>query len=566
MPDAEPNPGASVAGASIEECGDRELLARYARERSQEAFALLVERHIAAVRSTCRENLGPGHGWLDDATQAVFLILARRGAELRDARALPAWLRTTARGVCANIRRAERRRRDRERDVAVPDAAPAPGPQGLEQADLRAQLEQAISALTEAQREAVVRHFLQNKRQAEVAAELGVSEGAVKKRIADAMVTLRAAFQGRGTALPSVLALGLGDDGIPPQLLERCIASGSGGGSAQAKALAAAFRARALAPKLMAAAALVAALALGAFALGHARSSPAARPNAAAPAQDPAAAAILGPIHALRANDLHALLACLPAREQERIARDWAAFASTPSPLSDALADAGLALVRRTRSSDDLLPYYHPLTDDLLLDLRQMSARARGRGLAEQARVIGDLARDLHGYLTTIDVRDRAVERAVVAASLATGRRWGFRTVDQARHLPFDEVVERLGGILASVKRWWMPYGLDVDAVLGSVVVDAIHGSGEERTAHVHFTAFGHPYALALGVRRTAGVWECPELEGVMDQALGDISHYFYLPPAIFAPQPAAPTQGDPDDPVPLARPEDLRGAPSGSG
>ena len=78
---------------------DRELVARFACQRghaassadpssSEAAFEVLLARHGAMVLSVCRQVLGDPHA-ADDAFQATFLVLIRRGGSLRLRRATP---------------------------------------------------------------------------------------------------------------------------------------------------------------------------------------------------------------------------------------------------------------------------------------------------------------------------------------------------------------------------------------------------------------------------------------------------------------------------------------------
>src|SRR5579863_9729691 len=95
---------------------DAELLAQFARNRSETAFAELVERHIGLVYSTAIRKTGnPQHA--EDITQAVFIILARKAGSLSPTTVLPGWLHHTARLTAANLQRAELRRMRREQEA-----------------------------------------------------------------------------------------------------------------------------------------------------------------------------------------------------------------------------------------------------------------------------------------------------------------------------------------------------------------------------------------------------------------------------------------------------------------
>lgn len=557
---------------------DAELLQRYADHGAHEAFATLVERHIALIQATCREHLGAGHPWLDDATQAVCLILARRAKDIRDPQALPAWLRTTARGVAANVRKTERRRRLRELDSQEGEVA-VQGPSqdaALAQAEVRLRLEQAIATLTPAQREAVVRHFLQDKRQAEVAEELGITTGAVKKRIADAMVALRTLFQAEG-ALPSVLAWGGQEASVSPHLLERCLTASRLPGSARAVALA---HAASTAPVPWAGiGALVALAVAGVLALAlvvhrphpgpadaHPGSAPAILANRVPAPLPPAAntpeGAVLDLLAAVQHNDVAAVLRCLPPATQADIHARWTRFARTPAPVSDALADVGLALVARGLAIDDPAVGYQPLTRDLYHELRQLAEQFSARGDAASARLLADLARDLHGYASTLPTHDLLLMQRVAQARLDTGHVWGLTSMAQARQLSFPTVVQRLSAVLASVKRWWLPYGLDVDRVLGSARVVRVAGTGPTRTLTLALTAFGHPYQTTLVVTEQHGQWTCPTLEVALAESFTALSHYFYLPTDFFPPP--APVVPDEPEPTPPTAPAPEPVAPNG--
>ncbi|MGO8670328.1 MAG: RNA polymerase sigma factor [Capsulimonadaceae bacterium] len=85
---------------------DYELLRKYARDRSDQAFACLMERHMQLVYRTCSREIGD-RDLARDAAQATFLVLAQKAPELRRRTSLAAWLFTVARMTARNAARAE---------------------------------------------------------------------------------------------------------------------------------------------------------------------------------------------------------------------------------------------------------------------------------------------------------------------------------------------------------------------------------------------------------------------------------------------------------------------------
>ncbi len=96
---------------------DCELLRRYSEERSEEAFAELVQRHVDLVHSAALRQVNGDTHLAQDVAQMVFTELSRRAAILSRRAALTGWLYTCAHFCAAKAVRTERRRHAREQEV-----------------------------------------------------------------------------------------------------------------------------------------------------------------------------------------------------------------------------------------------------------------------------------------------------------------------------------------------------------------------------------------------------------------------------------------------------------------
>src|ERR1035441_404123 len=76
---------------------DIELLRRYVFERSESAFADLVQQHIALVYSAALRQTNGDAPLAEDITQVVFTDLARKAARLTRHTSLAGWLYTSTR-------------------------------------------------------------------------------------------------------------------------------------------------------------------------------------------------------------------------------------------------------------------------------------------------------------------------------------------------------------------------------------------------------------------------------------------------------------------------------------
>lgn len=186
---------------------DAELLRRFVEEHADAAFAELVRRHLALVRTTALRRVGGDPHAADDVTQQIFVALARKASALRGHANLAGWLYLGTHHATADWVRREQRRKQREAaahsmqlNESSPDHSAAAAP-------LRPWLDDALVALKPDEREAIVLRFFSGHTFAEIGATLALSEEAARKRVDRALEKLHAVLIRRGVT-STVAALG----------------------------------------------------------------------------------------------------------------------------------------------------------------------------------------------------------------------------------------------------------------------------------------------------------------------------------------------------------------------
>ena len=179
------------------ELTDYELLVDFARSEAEEAFATLVERYVNLVYSTALRFTGNSHH-AEEITQAVFIILARKAGKISPRVVLSGWLYQTTRLTAANFVKGEVRRQRREQEAYMQSTLNEPD--SAEWQQIAPMLDDAMGSLSEADRNAVVLRFFENKTAAQVALALNVSEAAAHKRTTRSLEKLRKLFAKRGVS------------------------------------------------------------------------------------------------------------------------------------------------------------------------------------------------------------------------------------------------------------------------------------------------------------------------------------------------------------------------------
>jgi RNA polymerase sigma factor (sigma-70 family) len=189
---------------------DTELLRRYAAEKSEEAFAELVRRHLNLVYSVAlRQVAGDAH-LAADVAQQVFTALARKAGALAERPALSGWLYRSTHFAASDVVRVERRRRAREAEAHTMHELSSSPVSAVEWDRVRPTLDAAIAELDERDRDAVSLRFFNGCSFADIGARLRLTENTARMRVERALDKLHASLARRGvTSTTAALSIAL---------------------------------------------------------------------------------------------------------------------------------------------------------------------------------------------------------------------------------------------------------------------------------------------------------------------------------------------------------------------
>jgi len=186
---------------TLTECPDSEtkqvFRTRYTSQRAEDAFAEIVRRHVDLVHSAAlRQVRSPELA--EEVAQAVFIELARQARHLPPRTMLAAWLHHVTRRRAIDVVRREAGRRLREQTAQELEAMNATA---QDWTHIEPLLDDAMDALEETDRVAVLLRYFQNKPLREVGQAIGVSDDAAQKRVSRAVERLREFFAKRGVTV-----------------------------------------------------------------------------------------------------------------------------------------------------------------------------------------------------------------------------------------------------------------------------------------------------------------------------------------------------------------------------
>ena len=226
--------GASSERTTLSHSGDLQtladdrLLARFYQSHDDAAFGVLVARHGPLVLGVCQRILGNASD-AEDAFQATFLVLVRKGATLRQPENLASWLYGVAHRTARNLKAKAALRSKRESE-----ASEMPRPSELSDMtyrELAAILDEEISKLPPKYKLPLLLCYLEGKTNAQAASQLGWPEGSMSRRLSRARELLRSRLAKRGLTLSAALLVAAfsrpASASVPSQLVDSTVDAAS---------------------------------------------------------------------------------------------------------------------------------------------------------------------------------------------------------------------------------------------------------------------------------------------------------------------------------------------------
>jgi RNA polymerase sigma factor (sigma-70 family) len=222
-----------VAAGPIKDLNDGQLLSRFAADRDEIAFEVLMRRHGPLVLSVVRRFLGSGPD-LEDVFQATFLVLARKAGSINRQASVASWLYGVAFRLAQRQKNRLARQRLRERSSETLEETAETRTMRdnpAEQARLRelgAILDEEVERLPRKNREALVLCHLEGLSVAEAARRLGCPLPTLKSRLTRARELIRRRLVSRGlsvsaTTLAFILAEQAARAAVPAKVMSAAI-------------------------------------------------------------------------------------------------------------------------------------------------------------------------------------------------------------------------------------------------------------------------------------------------------------------------------------------------------
>ncbi len=188
-----------MAAARNGQASDHELVIHFLTNREEKAFRELYRRHGPKLHQLVVRLVGSENGDADDVIQATWTRVVERLPGFRWESSLRTWLT----GIALNCTREHRRKAGRRDapgfDGDALDAIPGKeGPNRVNRAIERIDLERAIASLPAGYRDVLVLHDVEGYTHREIGGFLGIESGTSKSQLARARNAMRMRLNGHG--------------------------------------------------------------------------------------------------------------------------------------------------------------------------------------------------------------------------------------------------------------------------------------------------------------------------------------------------------------------------------
>jgi RNA polymerase sigma factor (sigma-70 family) len=168
---------------------DESLLSKFTRENDEKAFGEIVRRRHGMVYGTALRKTGSPQ-MADDIAQSVFLLLAQRASAIGSKVIVCGWLLKAAHFSACNALKIEARRR-RYEAMSANEAFERNEARAMDEFQGESLLDDALLALSDQERDAVLLRYLQELSVDETAAALGISSQAAQRRASRGIERMR---------------------------------------------------------------------------------------------------------------------------------------------------------------------------------------------------------------------------------------------------------------------------------------------------------------------------------------------------------------------------------------
>lgn len=247
--------------------------------------------------------------------------------------------------------------------------------------------------------------------------------------------------------------------------------------------------------------------------------------DAAAPAEQAAqattsaASTMAAQVSAFRANDLKSLLeAALPPAQLDKLRADWDAERQEPLSEEERLEFAeNWGKLTAPDGIDRIMAEIEPQLAELKPQMAGLIAM--GQGVAtmtiaqstelteEQKAQATQFMNGLSAWASKTDFTDPALLRQSLTALAEGLRATGIQTLEEARALSFDELLNRVGQALGGFKQALAVYGFSLDEMADSVRTELVSEDGNNARVKVSYALFGTPLSFESDMERVDGRW-----------------------------------------------------------